>query len=334
MQSIILTKNKAEGQKLQKIMASLNSQCQGMACFDKLGIQSDIMKFRDTQCIFSTWYMPKFTEEEIRNAFPSLKAVFYAAGTVKYFAEPFLKAGVRVFSSAKANGIPVAEFVAAQIVLANKGYFQAQKANKSFLWRWAFKKAKTYADNRVGNYGAKVGLIGCGSVGSEVVRLLEPYHLDIYIHDPYVCDQRCELLGVKNVSLETLFATCDVISNHLPNIPSTRGIINYDLLSRMKDYSTFINTGRGAQVVENNLAKLLRKRPTICALLDVSKHEPPFPWSPLLRIKNVFLSPHIAGSTGDEFNRMVEYALKAYDDFTYQRPCDMEVTLDMLDKMA
>ena len=103
MQSIILTKNKAEGQKLQKIMASLNSQCQGMACFDKLGIQSDIMKFRDTQCIFSTWYMPKFTEEEIRNAFPSLKAVFYAAGTVKYFAEPFLKAGVRVFSSAKAN---------------------------------------------------------------------------------------------------------------------------------------------------------------------------------------------------------------------------------------
>ena len=334
MRIIILTKKKEDGLNLLSSITNICSPTREIRCYTKEDIINNVPLFEKVETIFSTWYMPSFSEEEIKVFFPSLKAVFYAAGTVKYFAEPFLKAGIRVFSSAKANGIPVAEFVTAQILLANKGYFQAQKANKSFLWRWAFRKAKSYTDNRKGNYGAKVGLIGCGSVGREVVRLLKPYHIEVYIHDPYISDEQCKSLGVRNISLKDLFESCDVISNHLPNIPSTQGIINYNLLTKMKEYSTFINTGRGAQVVEEDLAKVLRKKPSICALLDVSQHEPPFPWSPLLRRKNLFLSPHIAGSTGQEFNRMVEYALRAYDDYINQRSCDMEITLDILDNMA
>lgn len=334
MRNIILTKEKIDGFRLQRVINDLQSNLHDISVYTKEDVSTLSESFLDTEFIFSTWYMPVFSEVEIKSLFPSLKAIFYAAGTVKYFAEPFLKCGVKVFSSAKANGTPVAEFVAAQVVLANKGYFQAQKANKSFLWKWAFKRARVFADNRPGNYNAKVGLIGCGSVGSEVVRLLKPYHLDIYIHDPYISEQQCKDLGVKNIDLPLLFETCDVISNHLPNIPSTQGIINYGLLCKMKDYSTFINTGRGAQVVETDLAKLLRKRPSICALLDVSRHEPPFPWSPLLRRKSLFLSPHIAGSLGQEFDRMVEYALHAYDDFFSGKPNELEVKLEMLDKMA
>lgn len=87
-------------------------------------------------------------------------------------------------------------------------------------------------------------------------------------------------------------------------------------------------------MVEEDLAKLLRKRPTICALLDVSKHEPPFPWSPLLRRKNLFLTPHIAGSMGNEYLRMVEYALHAYDDYIQSKYNDMEVKKEMLSQMA
>lgn len=334
MQAVILTKTSGDGLKLKQSIAGLNANFKDVSSYVKEEILQTPERFQKIEYIFSTWYMPTFSKGDIEKYFPSLKAIFYAAGTVKYFAEPFLKSGIKVYSSAKANGIPVAEFVAAQIVLANKGYFQAQKANKSFFWRWAFKKARKYADNRLGNYSAKVGLIGCGSVGSKVVELLNPYHLDIFVYDPYLSEKRCQELGVKNVSLEILFETCDVVSNHLPNISATQGIINYDLLNRMKDYSTFINTGRGAQVVEGDLAKLLRKRPSICALLDVSRHEPPFPWSPLLQRKNLFLSPHIAGSTGNEFNRLVEYALKAYNDFINKSPSDFEVTLEMLEKMT
>lgn len=334
MRNIILTNEKSDGFQLQRVISGLQSDFHDLSVYTKGDIAASPETFKETEFIFSTWYMPIFTEDEIKLFFPSLKALFYAAGTVKYFVEPFLKCGIKIFSSAKANGTPVAEFVAAQIILANKGYFQAQKANKSVLWRWAFKKARTFADNRPGNYNAKIGLIGCGNVGSEVVRLLKPYHLNVYIHDPYISEQQCQEMGVKNIDLATLFETCDVISNHLPNILSTQGIINYDLLCKMKDYATFINTGRGAQVVEDDLAKLLRKRPSICALLDVSRHEPPFPWSPLLRRKNLFLSPHIAGSMGQEFDRMVEYALHAYKDFISGKPNELEVKLEMLDNMA
>ena len=215
MRIIILTKKKEDGLNLLSSITNICSPTREIRCYTKEDIINNVPLFEKVETIFSTWYMPSFSEEEIKVFFPSLKAVFYAAGTVKYFAEPFLKAGIRVFSSAKANGIPVAEFVTAQILLANKGYFQAQKANKSFLWRWAFRKAKSYTDNRKGNYGAKVGLIGCGSVGREVVRLLKPYHIEVYIHDPYISDEQCKSLGVRNISLKDLFETCDVISNHL-----------------------------------------------------------------------------------------------------------------------
>ena len=76
---------------------------------------------------FATWGMPALTKEEIARFLPRLKVVFYAAGTVQYFARPFLESGVRVFSAWAANAVPVAEYAFAQISLAAKGYFQAAK---------------------------------------------------------------------------------------------------------------------------------------------------------------------------------------------------------------
>ena len=76
----------------------------------------------DAEFIFSTWGMPQFTEEEIAQYFPKLKAIFYSAGTVQAFARPFLKRGVKIFSAWGANAVPVAEYTVAQILLANKGF--------------------------------------------------------------------------------------------------------------------------------------------------------------------------------------------------------------------
>ena len=81
----------------------------------------------DCEIAFSTWGMPQFTKEEIAKYMPKLKAVFYSAGTVQYFARPFLESGVKVFSAFAANAVPVAEYTFAQITLAAKGYFQSVK---------------------------------------------------------------------------------------------------------------------------------------------------------------------------------------------------------------
>ena len=85
----------------------------------------------ECEVAFATWGMPALTKEEIARFLPRLKAVFYAAGTVQYFARPFLESGVRVFSAYAANAVPVAEYAFAQISLAAKGYFQAAKCYRA-----------------------------------------------------------------------------------------------------------------------------------------------------------------------------------------------------------
>lgn len=312
MKIIILTTIAEDGSKLKDSLQSMNSDFISVKNFIKKDIVATPSLFKDTSFIFSTWYMPTFTENELKKYLPSLKAVFYAAGTTKYFAVPFFKQGIKIFSAALANAIPVAEFVTAQILLANKGCFQAQKAYNKPFWRFSFNKARLYSYQKKGNYNAKIGIIGCGAIGSRVVRLLKPYHLDVLVYDPYLSDDRIKELGVKQTDLVDLFAKSDVITNHLPDINETKGIINAKLLSLMKENVTFINTGRGAQVVEKDLVKIMQKNPYACALLDVTHKEPVRPWSKLLRTKNIFLTPHIAGSLSDENNRMIAYMLHAY----------------------
>ena len=81
-------------------------------------------ELRKVDYIFSTWGMPEFTEEEIKTLLPNLECVFYAAGSVQYFARSFLNCGVKVFSAWAANAVPVAEYTVSQIILANKGFFR------------------------------------------------------------------------------------------------------------------------------------------------------------------------------------------------------------------
>lgn len=334
MRNIILTKAKEEGEKLSRWLKRLDNDLASITVCTEEDVRQHSVETTDCHYIFSTWYMPEFTEQEILEYFPSLKCIFYSAGTVKYFAEPFLKKGVRVFSAARANGIPVAEFTAAQIVLAGKGYFQAQRSYHWPIWKRGFNASRRYAECKTGNYGAKIGIIGCGAIGSKVVELLSAYDLDIYVCDPYLTDERAKELQVKKVCLEELFETCDVISNHLPDIHETKGIINKSLLNKMKPTATIINTGRGAQVNEADLNDVLKRKSNMCALLDVTTHEPLYPWSPLYWRKNVFLSPHIAGSLSDEFGRMVEYMVAAYHDVIEGKDNACETTLEMLSKQS
>lgn len=331
---IILTKKVQEGEKLRISLKKFDETLGSIISITKKDIVNNTALTRDCEYIFSTWFMPEFTEGEVTKYFPNLKAIYYAAGTVKYFAEPFMKKGIRVFTAASANGIPVAEFAASQIVLANKGYFQAQRNYKWPIWRRGYFRAREYAERKYGNYGSKVGILGCGAIGSNVVKLLKPYNIDVYIYDPYLTDERVKSLGVKKISLKEVFSTCDVVSNHLPDIPETKGIINYELLSSMKPTATFINTGRGAQVDEKALNKVLCQYKDMCALLDVSSHEPLWPWSPLYWRKNVFLTPHIAGSLSNEVERMVEFMVNAYHDTLIGSNNVCETSLEIIAKQS
>ena len=287
-------------------------------------------RFADVEFLFSTWGMPSMTAEEIALCFPSLKCVFYAAGTVQKFARPFLEKGVKVFSAWAANAVPVAEYAVAQIILANKGFYATSRIAKTGDHSAAKKLAKCY----LGNYGEQVGLLGAGMIGSLVAEMLKAYRLEVLVFDPFLSDEKAERLNVKKTSLEEIFSACRVVSNHLANNAQTVGMLDGKLFLQMMPYATFINTGRGAQVVEEDLVSTLRARNDLTAVLDVTDPEPPVEGHPFYSLPNCILTPHIAGSMGNETHRMAEYMAEEWERYTKGEPTRYEVTEAMLATMA
>lgn len=286
--------------------------------------------FARTRVIFSSWGMPALTEKQIEAHFPNLEAVYYAAGTVQYFARPFLKRGVRVFSAWAANGVPVVEFTVAQIVLAGKGYFQSLRRYRERNRKAAF----AYTMSLPCNYNIRVGILGAGVIGREVMARLKAYQYEVLAYDPYVSDEVLSSLGAKRASLEEIFSTCQIISNHVANLPATVGMIDGKLLHSMLPNAAFINTGRGAQVVESELIAALKACPDRTALLDVTWPEPPEEGSEFYTLPNVFLTPHIAGSQNNEWARMALYMVEEFERTEDHLPVRYEVTEKMLETMA
>lgn len=298
--------------------------------YSKADVLADPARFADVEIIFSTWGMPSFTEEQIRTFFPALRCVFYAAGSVQGFARPFLNCGVKVFSAWAANAVPVAEYTVAQIILSGKDFF----CQTRLLGQKRFEDAARRRGAHLGSFRKKVGLIGCGMIGSLVAEMLKDYDLEVLVFDPFLSAERAEALGVIPVSLEELFSSCAVVSNHLANNAATRKMLRYGHFSSMPPYGTFLNTGRGAQVVEEDLVQALTERPDLTAVLDVTDPEPSPADHPFYTLENCFLTPHVAGSLGGEVVRMAEYMVTEYEAYAAGRPCAYEVNLKMLATMA
>ena len=289
--------------------------------------------FADVELLFSTWGMPALPEEEIRRLFPRLRALFYAAGSVQAFARPFLAAGVRVFGAWRANAIPVAQFVVSLALLANKGFFPAVRlaSGRGADPAAAARAAAAHPGNAP---GVAVGLIGLGAVGSLVAEALRGHGLDVLACDPLLDEARAASLGVRRATLEDLFALSQVVSNHLPDHPATRGTLGAALFRRMRPNATFLNTGRGAQVVEADLAAVLSERPDLTAILDVTHPEPPAPDHPFRALPNCLLTPHIAGSAGLEPRRMAEWMAEEAARLLRGDPPRHEIAADALPALA
>ena len=274
----------------------------------------DSFDLSEVEVIFSTWGMMNFTPEQL-DRMPKLKAVFYAAGATDYFARPLLKRGIRVFSAWLANAVPVAEFTVAQILLSMKNYFNHTAALKC-KENWQRDKIGP------GAYGETVALIGAGAISTKVQELLKGYNLNVI-----VIPSRKER---RTISLEEAFRTAYVVSNHLPNREDNQKVLTKEMFASMRQGATFINTGRGAQVDEEGMCEVLKDRPDLTALLDVTCPEPPGNDSPLYKLPNVHLSAHIAGSWNDEFHRMADYMIEEYNRYVAGEEALYEITEKVL----
>lgn len=288
-------------------------------------------KLAGVEAVFTTWGMPALSQEQIAQFLPRVRAVFYAAGSVQAWVRPFLTRGVQVCSAWQANAVPVAEYTLAQILLANKGYWQDTARCRTPEGAAEARKNRKMP----GNYGATVVLLGAGAVGRAVVALLKAFHLRVLIWDPFLSQADAERLGVAKVeTLAEAFTQGQVVSNHLADNAQTANLITGDLLARLPHSATFINTGRGRTVNEAELAAVYQARPDLTALLDVTHPEPPTPDSPLYALPNVHLTTHIAGSLGDEVVRMADYMLDEFERWQNGEPLRYAVSLELLATMA
>ncbi len=281
----------------------------------------------DVEVIFATWGMICFEEKHFK-AMPKLKAVFYAAGNVRAFAQPLVDNGIILVSAWQANAIPVAEMCLSQILLTLRGYFRSVRQYREVKQH----SAKTYP--RPGVNGETIGMLGMGKIGTRTRHLLKDYPLKVIAYDPFLTDERAKELDIESVSMDAVFERSAVICNHIPDLPSTRGTLNASHFNRMRDGGTFINTGRGAQVIEDDLIRVMTERPDLTALLDVTMPEPPVANSPLWDLPNVVISPHIGGTIGDETSRLSSLVIEEYKRWTAGQPLQQQVTAKVLETMG
>lgn len=276
---------------------------------------------READLIFTGWGAPRI--DELLPFCPRVKAIFFAGGTASHMLNPELwQRGILISSSYAANAVPVAEYSLAAILFGLKGGWRAASD---------FQVSRQYL-RRVdvpGAYHSTVGLISCGAIARELLRLLRVFDLTPLVYDPYISETEIRSLGAEPAGLEEIFATADVVSLHSPELEETRGLIRGHHLAAMKAGATFINTARGAIVNETELCTVARQRPDLQFVLDVVSPEPPAADSPLFDLPNVLVTPHIAGAMGRECRRMGQYMVEELDRYLAGEPLKWVITPDL-----
>lgn len=284
-------------------------------------------RLTDVEVVLGTWGMPVLDASWLSRA-PRLRAVFYAAGSVRGFVTDDLwERGVRVVGAYGANAVPVAEYSLAAILFSLKWGFGFAAASRGLAGLPARAEVP-------GAYASLVGLVSLGTVGQLVRRRLRPFQVRVAAHDPHVSPDEARRLQVELTSLAELFAACDVVSLHTPLLPETRGMVTRELLESMRPGATLVNTARGALVREPELIEVLQRRPDLSAVLDVTDPEPAASDSPLRSLPNVVLTPHIAGSLGAERRRLGRLVVSELRRFVAGKALRWEITAERIELMA
>jgi len=154
-----------------------------------------------------------------------------------------------------------------------------------------------------------MGLIGFGRIGQVTAKIAQAFGLNVLVFDirqnPEISSNTC-----RYVSLDELLKNSDIISLHCPLSDTTKGIINKDTISKMKDGVMIINTSRGPLINEQDLCDALNSGKVAGAAVDVVSEEPIAATNPLLKAKNCIITPHIAWAPKESRTRLMKIAVE------------------------
>ncbi|MFH0964900.1 MAG: hydroxyacid dehydrogenase [Planctomycetota bacterium] len=275
----------------------------------------------------TSWGTPVLTKA-VLDAAPELGLIAHAAGSVRAVAtEEVWKRGIRVTSGAAAIAVGVAETALGFMLTGVKRVWELNRATHAGKWPTALdEKGADF-------YDVTIGVVGASHVGRHVLKLLANFGVKALLYDPYVDAEGARELGATKADLPTLMREADVVTLHAPAIESTRGMITRELIRSMKDGALLVNTARGALLDEPALIEELSTG-RIRACLDVTDPEPPPADSPLRKLENVVLTPHVAGTVGKGARRIGELAIREIERFLRGEPALHEVRAEDLARLA
>lgn len=241
---------------------------------------------------------------KVIKANPQLQFIGVCRGTPSNVSlETAKELGIPVFHTPARNAQAVAEMFLATVIDLMRNTYSGV----------AWLKGKSWTDDAHTSYlqfkgnelaGKTIGMVGFGAVGQRIASMVENFPCYIKFYDPYL--ESFDARYVKT-SLEDVFESCDIVSIHLPVTPSTIGMIDKSLISKMKPDAIFVNTARASVVKRDDLLEALENNRIRGAVLDVFDHEPPDEKDyRIIDLPNVLATPHIAGATHEVEDHHVE----------------------------
>jgi len=237
----------------------------------------------------------KCTREYIDNA-PNLKLIIRGGVGLDNVDQVYAgEKGIKVFNTAAASSVAVAELAFAHLIaLPNHVIAGHNSMNEG---KWIKKELK-----RTELMGKTLGIIGCGRIGSEVAKRARAFGMEVMGYDVVAIDS--EYMTVYN-DLDQVLPHCDYLSLNIPLTDQTKGMINSELIGKMKDGVYISNTGRGKAVVEEDVVAALESGKIKGYATDVWFSDPPES-SPLIGAPNTLLAPHLGASTKENLQRIGE----------------------------
>ena len=232
--------------------------------------------------------------------------VRFGVGYDKVDLDAATRHGIAVARTAGANSLGVAEMALTLMLAARRQLKRISKLVDDGDW-----------DRVVANETVQgtVGIMGFGSIGQALAKLLRGFECEILAYGPSLTEQGAAALGVRSVDPRTLFRESDAISIHMPYSPQTHHIVGEELLGLMRSTAVIINTARGNIVDEDALFRACRDGRILGAALDVFAEEPLPITSPLLTLDNVILTPHLSSQTVESLWRTYTMAIDVAVDF-------------------
>jgi phosphoglycerate dehydrogenase-like enzyme len=283
----------------------------------------------EAEVLVTGWSSEELSGPDLEK-FSRLRLIVHAAGSLRYtYPDQQFPSGVTICTANRENALPVARYTLGLILAGLRGVFDFRdylRAEGLSAWD------RLREQKGVGYVGRVVALVGFGEIAKCLIELLRPFEFQILVVSDFVRPVDEASFGIRRATLAEAARHADVLSLHEADLPVFRGMIDGEILKTMKDGAILINTARGGLIDEDALVECLRQRPLV-ALLDVLVGEgsdnPPDD-HPLLHLPNCFITPHVAGSFGEEVKRFGDYLVREVTHYCEGEPLENALSHDCL----